>query len=273
MFVTNKSEIGYKNGTYVHFHYFYSIFVVIKLGLFLAQNMNVEKAKILLVEDDNIFGFLLKRYLEVKSYKVDIANTAREGYDLFCKRGYDICLLDVRMPDKNGFVLAREIKAKNKNVPIIFVTANATKEQTLVGFDAGADDYITKPFAMEELLLRMQAILRRTLPPVKADTNNDFTQIQIGNYTFNYNTHTLNIGSNVHKLTNKETQLLHLLAQNVNQLVPRVTALKMIWQQDSRLAGRSMDIFITRLRKHLAHDPNVEIVNIHGQGFMLTIKA
>lgn len=234
--------------------------------------MTEERQNILLVDDDNVFGFVLKKYLEAQNFLVDISSNSKEAYDMFCKHGYDICLLDVMMPVKDGFTLAKEIKVKSPNTPIIFITANSVKEQTLIGFDAGADDYIRKPFEMEELVLRIQAILRRSTQPVQHN-DNDFANVAVGQYIFNYNTYTLTLGKNKRKLTTKEAQLLHLLVLNQNQLLIHSVAMQSIWHQADHLTHRSMDVFITKLRKYLEEDPNVHIVNARGQGYKLLIKS
>jgi DNA-binding response OmpR family regulator len=232
--------------------------------------MNVEKIKILLVDDDEFFGFLVKKYLEEKDFLVDRVVNAKEGYELFCKQTYHLCLLDVMMPDKDGFALAREIKAENKTVPFIFITGNKTPSQTLVGFDTGADDYIKKPFAMEELLVRMKAILRRRMKPQEGIDNS--VKFNIGNYIFNYSMGTLIFGEKTYRLTTKETELLYLFALKKNELVDRSYALKVIWNETSYLNRRSMDVFVTKLRKYFVHDNQVQILNIPKQGYMLQVK-
>ncbi|HXD94728.1 MAG TPA: response regulator transcription factor [Bacteroidia bacterium] len=234
--------------------------------------MSEEKQKILLVDDDDVFGFILKKFLEAKNFLVDKINNSKEAYALFNNHTYDLCLLDVMMPLKDGFTLAKEIKAKVPDMPIIFITANSIKEQTLIGFDAGADDYIRKPFEMEELFLRMQAILRRSVKP-QVHSDNDFANVAIGQYTFNFNTHTLTLGKNKRKLTTKEAQLLHLLVLNQNQLLIHSVAMQSVWHHADHLTHRSMDVFITKLRKYLIDDPNVEILNARGQGYKLLVKS
>ena len=213
--------------------------------------METEKIKILLVDDDEFFGFLVKKYLEGRDFLVDHATNAKQGYELFCKNTYNLCLLDVIMPDKDGFALADEIKAKDKNVPFIFITGNKSPKQTLVGFDTGADDYIKKPFAMEELLVRMQAILRRSMKLHGADS---FTKVTIGNYIFNYSMQTLTLDDKIFRLTTKETQLLHLLVANKNKVLDRAHALQTIWYETSYLGRRSMDVYIAKLDGRKATD-------------------
>ncbi len=232
--------------------------------------MSTEKIKILLAEDDPNLGLLLEEYLKAKGYAVTLAVNGKEGFDLFCKHSYDLCLLDVMMPLKDGFTLAKEIRVSNKQVPIIFLTAKSMKEDTIEGFNAGGDDYITKPFSMEELLARIQAILRRSMKAmVLENTQTDFI---IGKYTFNTETQLLKGGQENVKLTTKEAQLLRLLAINQNDVLDRSFALKTIWHDDNYFNSRSMDVYITKLRKYFKHDAKVEIVNIHGKGFKLLVN-
>jgi|SRR6201993_2036493 len=232
--------------------------------------MDSEKIKILLVDDDEFFGFLVKKYLDQKGFLVDKADNAKQGYELFCKQTYHLCLLDVIMPDKDGFALAHEIKAKDKNVPFIFITGNQNPEQTLLGFDVGAHDYIRKPFAMEELLVRMQAILRRSMKQQGAD---NFIKFDIGNYVFNYSMRTLTFDKKIYRLTTKETELLHLFVLKKNELLDRSYALKVIWNETSYLNRRSMDVFVTKLRKYFVHSNQVKILNIPKQGYMLQVES
>jgi DNA-binding response OmpR family regulator len=233
--------------------------------------MNTQKIKILLAEDDPNLGLLLEEYLQAKGYDVTLAINGKEGFDMFCKENYDLCLLDIMMPLKDGFTLAKEIRVSNKQVPIVFLTAKSMKEDTIEGFNAGADDYITKPFSMEELLARIQAILRRSLKSrVMENTQTEFT---FGNYTFNTESQILKSGSDNIKLTTKEGQLLRLLVINKNEILDRSFALKTIWHDDNYFNSRSMDVYITKLRKYLKNDPKVEIVNIHGKGFKLLVNS
>ncbi|HWY37525.1 MAG TPA: response regulator transcription factor [Bacteroidia bacterium] len=233
--------------------------------------MSTEKIKILLAEDDGNLGTLLQEYLEAKNYSVKLAKNGKEGYDLFCKQDYDLCLLDVMMPLKDGFTLAKEIRVSNKNIPIIFLTAKSMKEDTIEGFNAGADDYMTKPFSMEELLVRIQAILRRSMKSQAVE--NDKAEFSIGKYVFNAETQTLKYGEDSFKLTTKEAQLMRLLALNKNDVVDRSFTLKTIWHDDNYFNSRSMDVYITKLRKYLKHDQKVEIVNVHGKGFKLLVNS
>lgn len=231
------------------------------------KNTKTETVSILLAEDDRNLGNLLKEYLEKKGYDTRLAVNGKEAYDLFSKNKFDLCMLDVMMPVKDGFTLAREIRTMDKNVPIVFLTAKSMKEDTIEGFSVGADDYITKPFSMEELLLRITAILRRVKnQTIKQSEQNEFT---IGKYKFNYTNRTLELKSKKEELTTKEADLLKLLCINSNDVVDRNFALRTVWQNDSYFSARSMDVYISKLRKYLNEDPKVEILNIHGRGFKL----
>lgn len=229
--------------------------------------MSKEKISILLAEDDRNLGNLLREYLEAKGYETKLATNGKEAFDFFSKEKFDLCLLDVMMPIKDGFTLAREIRSSDKNIPIVFLTAKSMKEDAIEGFTAGADDYITKPFSMEELLLRITAILRRVKnQSLKQSEQNEF---KIGKYKFNYTERKLEIKGNVEELTTKEADLLKLLCLNSNDVLDRNFALRSVWQTDSYFAARSMDVYIAKLRKYLKEDPKVEILNIHGKGFKL----
>jgi DNA-binding response OmpR family regulator len=229
--------------------------------------MSKEKISILLAEDDRNLGNLLKEYLEAKGYETKLATNGKEAFDYFNKGNFDLCLLDVMMPVKDGFTLAREIRLVNKNIPIVFLTAKSMKEDTIEGFTAGADDYITKPFSMEELLLRISAILRRVKnQTLKQSEQNEF---KIGKFKFNHQDRTLELQGKIISLTTKEADLLKLLCLNSNDVLDRNFALRTVWQNDSYFSARSMDVYIARLRKYLKDDPNVEILNIHGRGFKL----
>jgi DNA-binding response OmpR family regulator len=223
--------------------------------------------KVLLCEDDPNLGTLLSEYLKAKGFETDLGTDGAEGSKLFKRNTYDFIILDVMMPVKDGFTLAAEIREDDKHVPILFLTAKSMKEDTLEGFKAGADDYMTKPFSMEELLVRMNAILRRTSAlPEDGEEVNEYT---IGRYHFDYNKQKLAIDTQEFKLTTKENELLYLLCKNKNGVMERSYALKAIWGDDNYFNGRSMDVYIAKLRKHLKEDPSVEILNIHGRGFKL----
>ncbi|MBL7889022.1 MAG: response regulator transcription factor [Bacteroidia bacterium] len=229
----------------------------------------MEKTKVLLVEDDPNLGNLLKEYLEAKGYTTTLATNGKLGYDVFSKDKFNICILDVMMPVKDGITLAKEIRAIDTTIPIVFLTAKSMKEDAIEGFKVGADDYITKPFSMEELLLRLQAILRRT--DNKAVKNTDQTEFKIGKYKFDYQHQTLDLKGSQHKLTTKEAELLKLLCLHANDVLDRNFALKSIWNDDNYFNGRSMDVYIAKLRKYLKEDPNVELINVHGKGFKLLV--
>lgn len=224
-----------------------------------------EKLKILLCEDDENLGMLLREFLQAKGFNADLCPDGEKGYKTFLKGKYDLCVLDVMMPKKDGFTLAQEIRNVNKDVPIIFLTAKALKEDVLEGFKIGADDYITKPFSMEELVFRIGAILRR----VKGKRDKEVTLYKIGKYTFDTQKQVLIADDKTQKLTTKESELLALLCSHVNDILERNYALKSIWIDDNYFNARSMDVYITKLRKLLKDDPSIEIINIHGKGYKL----
>lgn len=228
--------------------------------------MNTEKIKILLAEDDENLGSLLREYLQAKSYEAHWLSDGDKAYKSFEKNRYDICILDIMMPHKDGITLAREIRLIDPEMPIIFLTAKSMKEDVLEGFEAGADDYMTKPFSMEELIYRIEAILKRTLG---SGQQNKQTEFEIGQYHFDANKQLLTLDNNSVKLTTKESELLKLLCNNANNVLERNFALKSIWIDDNYFNARSMDVYITKLRKYLKADPAVEILNIHGKGYKL----
>jgi len=221
--------------------------------------------QILIVEDDQNLGQILKEYLEMKGYSARLARDGVEGLEEFMEHSFDLCILDIMMPKKDGFTLAKEIRLLNKQVPIIFLTAKSMKEDTVHGFKIGADDYVTKPFSMEELLLRINAVLRRT-GGIETKIQNIY---EFGAFKFHYHQQILEIGDHQQKLTSKESELLRLLCQNINQTLDRSAALKLIWRDDSYFNARSMDVYIAKLRKHLKRDENIQILTIHGEGFKL----
>ena len=226
-----------------------------------------EKLKILLCEDDENLGMLLREYLQAKGYDADLCPDGEEGYKAFLKNKYDLCVLDVMMPIKDGFTLAQEIRSVNSDIPIIFLTAKTLKEDVLEGFKNGADDYITKPFSMEELIFRIEAILRR----IKGNKTKENNFYKIGKFTFDTQKQLLTIDGESTKLTTKESELLSLLCAHANEILQRDFALKTIWIDDNYFNARSMDVYITKLRKHLRPDPSIEIINIHGKGYKLII--
>ena len=224
-----------------------------------------DKLKILLCEDDENLGMLLREYLQAKGYVTELCADSEAGYKAFLKTKFDICVLDVMMPKKDGFTLAQEIRTSNVDVPIIFLTAKTLKEDILEGFKIGADDYITKPFSMEELVFRIEAIMRRT----KGKKSKESTLYHIGKFTFDTQKQLLCVGDEQRKLTTKENELLALLCSHANEILQRDFALKTIWIDDNYFNARSMDVYITKLRKHLKDDPQIEIINIHGKGYKL----
>jgi len=225
------------------------------------------KHRILLAEDDENLGSLLQEYLQAKNYETDWVNNGEKAFRHFEQFHYDLCLLDVMMPVKDGFTLASEIRILNSDIPIIFLTAKSMKEDVLEGFSLGADDYITKPFSMEELLFRIEAILRRTKGPRGGDKDN----WDIGTFTFEAKKQLLKGTGTEQKLTTKESELLKLLCNNLNQVLERNFALKAIWLDDNYFNARSMDVYITKLRKYLKADANVQIINVHGKGYKLVV--
>ena len=224
-----------------------------------------ENLKILLCEDDENLGMLLREYLQAKGYEAVLCPDGEAGYREFQKTKFDICVLDVMMPKKDGFSLAQDIRQQNAELPIIFLTAKTLKEDILEGFKIGADDYIAKPFSMEELVMRIEAILRR----VKGKKTRENTIYHIGRFTFDTQKQLLSIGDKQTKLTTKENELLALLCAHANEILQRDYALKTIWIDDNYFNARSMDVYITKLRKHLKDDDQIEIINIHGRGYKL----
>ncbi len=224
------------------------------------------KFNILLAEDDKNLGSILKSYLEAKGFDATLCENGKIALDAFKKGDFDFGILDVMMPVMDGFTLAKEIRKISKKIPLLFLTAKAMQEDIIQGFELGADDYLTKPFSMEELLLRIQAILRRSALANQKHVNPIY---HFGKYTFDYDRQTLKIGKTENKLTSKETDLLRLLCDNMNEVLDRSVALNKIWQDDSYFNARSMDVYITKLRKFLKSDPKVELINVHGVGFKL----
>ncbi|MBV6404542.1 MAG: response regulator transcription factor [Flavobacteriales bacterium] len=230
----------------------------------------VPAPKLLVVEDDPNLGLLLTEYLRAKGFEADLRADGEAGLKAHAQGRYDLLLLDVMMPVKDGFTLAREVRRTDPKVPIIFLTAKSMKQDTIQGFLAGADDYLTKPFSMEELVLRVQAVLRRSTGQVS--TEEELRSFTIGSYTFDVRKQLLKRGDQERKLTTKEHELLRLLCLHRNGLLERRQALREIWGDDNYFNGRSMDVYIAKLRKYLREDPEVEIVNIHGQGFRLSAR-
>lgn len=224
------------------------------------------KLSILLVEDEENFGIVLKNYLELNNYSVMLCQNGRDGLDQFKKGVFDLCVFDVMMPEMDGFTLANEVRKLNKQLPIVFLTAKTQKQDIIKGYQLGADEYITKPFDTELLLLKIKAIIHRSY-----GAKSDDKEFTLGKFVFNSDTRELTSGDAVQKLSPKETKLLELLCQNINNVVPREEALNKIWQDDSYFAARSMDVFLAKLRKYLKADDRIEIINVHGNGFRLLV--
>jgi len=225
------------------------------------------KYNLLLVEDDENLGFMLKDNLEMAGYQVRLCRDGEKGLTAFHNADYHLCVLDVMLPAKDGFSLAEDVRKYNHKIPIIFLTAKSQKEDRIKGFKLGGDDYITKPFSLEEFLLRIEAVLKRVYDrPSNADKKHQFS---IGNYSFDFNNQLLTINGKSAKLTNKETRLLKILAQNKNQVVERDIIMKTIWENDGYFVARSMDVFISKLRKYLSEDSTIKIKNLHGIGYRL----
>lgn len=228
------------------------------------------KGKLLLVEDDKNLGFILKDFLEMENFKVDLFENGRDGWEAFIKNQYDLCLLDVMMPLKDGFTLAEEIRKEDCEIPIIFITAKTMQQDKIRGFKLGADDYITKPFSTEELSLRIKAILKRMR--YNSGVFQKPAVFDIGSYIFDYTNQILTGPNGERRLTKKESEVLRLLCLHKNSIVRRDYALKTIWGENDYFMGRSMDVYITKLRKFLKEDDHIAIVNIHNTGFKLEVS-
>jgi len=228
------------------------------------------KTKVLLAEDDKNLGSVLRAYLEAKGYNTTLCVDGKEALETFKRNEFDFCILDIMMPVMDGFTLAKEIRKMDKKIPFLFLTAKSMQEDKIHGFELGADDYLTKPFSMEELLLRIQAINRRIESMQKDKTENNL--FKFGAFTFDYNRQLLILDKDQQKLTSKEADLLKLLCLNINDVLDRSVALNKIWYDDSYFNARSMDVYITKLRKYLKEDPTVELINVHGVGFKLVVQ-
>ena len=227
--------------------------------------------KILLVEDDQNFGIVLREFLTLNDFEVTLAKNGMEGFEKFKKDNFDLCILDVMMPYKDGYTLAKEIREKNKDVPLIFLTAKSMKEDVLKGYKVGADDYLNKPFDSDVLLMKIRAIIQRKA----AENKNEPAKFEfhIGSLLLHSKLRYLKLDDNEPiKLSPKESELLKMMANYENDLMPRELALTKIWREDNYFTSRSMDVYIAKLRKYLKDDPGVEILNIHGEGFRLVIK-
>lgn len=231
--------------------------------------MEEKKAKVLLCEDDQNLGMVLKNYLELNDYDVILERDGRLGLAAFQREKFDLCLLDVMMPHMDGFTLAEEIRDVDPDIPLFFLSAKTMKEDIIQGYKLGADDYITKPFDSEVLLLKIKAILKRNDELNKEADNKEF---QLGSYHFNPKLRELSHAGKMQTLSPKENELLKLLSEHLNDLLPREHALKKIWGSDTYFNGRSMDVYIAKLRKYLKDDSKLEIVNIHGNGFRLVVQ-
>ncbi len=228
----------------------------------------MQKIKILLAEDDENLGSLLTEYLKAKDYEPSWFLNGEKAIQNFEKNKFDICVLDIMMPIKDGLTAAKEIREQDKEIPIIFLTAKSMKEDVIEGFKTGADDYITKPFSMEELIFRVEAILRRTQKTKHGEEDHIF---KVGKYDFDSTIQQLSLDGTITKLTTKESDLLRLLCMNKNDVLERNYALKEIWVDDNYFNARSMDVYITKLRKFLRDDPAIQILNVHGKGFRLVV--
>ena len=231
----------------------------------------IKDIRILLAEDDANLGFVVQDNLKSKGYKVTLCSDGEVALKTFANEQFDLCILDVMMPKKDGFTVAKTIRDINKEIPIVFLTAKTMQADKIKGFTLGADDYITKPFDFEEFLLRIESILRRTqiLTQKVKETINNYT---IGSYSFDVKNQLLSFASIEKKLTKKETRILAFLCEHLNDIAPRELILKNIWGTDDYFSGRSMDVFISKLRKYLSEDKNIQISNIHGVGFKLEVK-
>ena len=228
----------------------------------------LDSVNILLVEDDASLGKLLVSYLNTKGVTTEWAMNAEEAYKKFLEKDFHLILADVVMPGRNGYQFAEDVRKINKQIPLVFLTSKSLKDDYLKGFHVGADDYITKPFTMEVLMAKLEAILRRS-GNLKVTAEKDYT---IGQYTFSYMHSTLSHKNGERKLTSKENELLSLLSKNKNELIERDSALEYIWGESSYKNSRSMDVYIAKLRKYLALDPRIEILNIHGKGFKMAVE-
>lgn len=229
------------------------------------KNIQVMNKKILLVEDDPSLAFVIADNLRMKGYDVTLCNDGESGERTFSTQPFNLCIFDVMLPKMDGFSLARSVRSKDQKIPILFLTAKAMMEDKLEGFQTGADDYITKPFSLDELFCRIEVFIRRSNEPMKVD----FSQLQLGNYIFDYTNLLLRKDGGEKTLTQKEADVLKLLFENKERVLKREEILKSVWGDDDYFMGRSMDVFISKLRKYLREDPSIQIVNYHGVGFRL----
>ena len=228
------------------------------------------KVKILLVEDDTNLGFVIKDQLATEGYQVQLCINGAEALNTFNNSNFDLCIFDVMMPKIDGFTLAKEIRKQNIQIPILFLSARAMVEDKVEGFKVGGDDYLTKPFSMEELQMRINALLKRV--NIKGGNELNSTMFEIGTYTFDYENFTLTHVNFKKTLTRKEAEILKILTAHINNVVEREIVLNSVWGQDDYFVGRSLDVFITKLRKYLSEDTSIQIQNVHGVGFKLEVK-
>lgn len=234
--------------------------------------MRVQQEKILLIEDDPNLGLVLQENLELQGFAVTLCDNGEDGRHAYLQGAFDLCLIDVMLPKLDGFSLAEEIRKIDRDTPIIFLTAKSLKEDRIQGFKLGGDDYVVKPFSMEELTLRIQAVLKRSRKS-SSRVGHDARLFKIGRYQFDAERRILGLNGNERKLTHKETELLKLLCLHQNALLEREVALKLIWGDDTFFNARSMDVFISKLRKYLNRDAGIEIVNVHGRGYKMIVGA
>jgi two-component system response regulator VicR len=232
--------------------------------------VTASKHRILLLEDDANLGQIVQEHLQMQGFEVTLRADGEDGLKAFAQGRFDLCLIDIMMPRKDGFTFAREVRQRNQQTPLIFLTAKSLREDRIEGFKIGCDDYITKPFSVEELLLRIQAVLRRTA--ANAVTRSAQEAFDFGAFHFDSNRQMLTHGAKEHKLTAKESDLLRLLCLRMNQTLTREEALREVWGDENYFSGRSMDVFISRLRKYLRDDKRVEIMGVHGKGFRLIVS-
>jgi DNA-binding response OmpR family regulator len=228
------------------------------------------KPKILLVEDDINFGAVMRDYLAMNGYEVELCPDGNKGWNRFSNDSFDLCILDVMMPERDGFSLAEDIRKVNPGIPLVFLTAKTMKEDVLKGYSIGADDYVNKPFDPEILLHKLRALLKRSAGTGIPDSQRD--EFVIGRFQFNHRLRELRLHDRIQKLSPRESDLLQLLCTYMNDVLPREVALKKIWTEDNYFTARSMDVFMTRIRKILKADPDIEIVNVHGNGFRMLVK-
>lgn len=228
----------------------------------------ITSEKILLLEDDANLGLVIQEHLQMNGFTVTLCTNGDDGLAEYRRRPFDLCLVDIMMPKRDGFSFARDVRSHDQHIPLIFLTAKAMKEDKITGFRIGCDDYLTKPFSIEELLLRIRAVLRRSNRPA-AEPEPD--QFAIGSFTYDARLQLLCCGERRQKLTSTESELLHLLCLNMNRVLEREEALRRIWGNEDYFSGRSMDVFISKLRKYLKDDPAVRIVGVHGKGFRLVV--